>query len=48
MHYNTVAASEDKIDIEAACRLSEDVILPWEAPGDGKQSVVFVCFTKFC
>ncbi|KAG7510018.1 hypothetical protein JOB18_011250 [Solea senegalensis] len=33
IQYNTVAASEDKIDTEAACSLS-DVVLPWEAQGD--------------
>ncbi len=36
MHYNADAAFEEKIDIEGACSLSEDVTLPWEVQGDGK------------
>ncbi|XP_041848213.1 uncharacterized protein LOC121644386 [Melanotaenia boesemani] len=34
VQYNTVAADEDKIDSEAACSLSDEVVLPWEAQGD--------------
>ncbi|XP_030275685.1 uncharacterized protein LOC115583222 [Sparus aurata] len=34
LHYNTIAACEEKVDVEATCSLSEDVILPWEAQGD--------------
>ncbi|KAE8300818.1 hypothetical protein D5F01_LYC00965 [Larimichthys crocea] len=32
MQYNDAAA--EKIDIDAACSLSEDVILPWDVQGD--------------
>lgn len=34
--YNTIPDCEEKIDTEAACSLSDDFILPWEAQGDGK------------
>lgn len=37
MHYNTICACDQTIDTEAACSLSEDILLPWE--GDGKLSV---------
>ena len=37
MQYNDDAAFEDKIDIDAACSLSEDLILPWDVQGDGNQ-----------
>lgn len=40
--YNTVAASEHGIDAEAVCSLSDDVVLPWEAQGDGKQNVFYI------
>lgn len=43
MQYNDAAA--EKIDIDAACSLSEDVILPWDVQGDGNQ--VFVCVCDF-
>ena len=46
MQYNTSVSCEEKIDTEGACSLSGDVVLPWEAQGDGKQSVAFVCFIK--
>ncbi|KAK7173361.1 hypothetical protein R3I93_003245 [Phoxinus phoxinus] len=32
--YNTIPGCEEEIDTEAACRLSDDFILPWEAQGD--------------
>ncbi|XP_077078775.1 uncharacterized protein LOC143732013 isoform X1 [Siphateles boraxobius] len=32
--YNTIPGCEEKIDTEAACSLSDDFILPWEAQGD--------------
>ncbi len=35
MQYNAIPDTEEKIDPEAACSLC-DVILPWEAQGDGK------------
>lgn len=41
MHYNAEPAFEPKIDIEAVCSLSDNVILPWDAQGDGKH--VFSC-----
>ncbi|KAI9516387.1 hypothetical protein NQZ68_017590 [Dissostichus eleginoides] len=34
LQYNTIDACTEKIDTEAACSLSEDVILPWEVQGD--------------
>ncbi|KAI9517930.1 hypothetical protein NQZ68_001099 [Dissostichus eleginoides] len=34
LQYNTIDACTEKIDTEAACNLSEDVILPWEVQGD--------------
>ncbi|KAI9548860.1 hypothetical protein NQZ68_003394 [Dissostichus eleginoides] len=34
LQYNTIDACTEKIDAEAACSLSEDVILPWEVQGD--------------
>ncbi|KAI9539239.1 hypothetical protein NQZ68_009316 [Dissostichus eleginoides] len=34
LQYNTIDACTEKIDTEAACSLSEDVILPWDAQGD--------------
>ncbi|KAI9514149.1 hypothetical protein NQZ68_035613 [Dissostichus eleginoides] len=34
LQYNTIDACTEKIGTEAACSLSEDVILPWEAQGD--------------
>lgn len=45
MHYNAEPALEPKIDIEAVCSLSDNVILPWDAQGDGKQ--VFFVILKF-
>ncbi|XP_051968410.1 uncharacterized protein LOC127633391 isoform X2 [Xyrauchen texanus] len=32
--YNTIPGCEENIDTEAACSLSDDFILPWEAQGD--------------
>lgn len=32
--YNTIPGCEEKTDTEAACSLSDDFILPWEAQGD--------------
>ncbi|TKS91148.1 hypothetical protein D9C73_025282 [Collichthys lucidus] len=43
MQYNDAAA--EKIDIDAACSLTEDVILPWDVQGDGNE--VFVCVCDF-
>ncbi|KAG8004387.1 hypothetical protein GBF38_022174, partial [Nibea albiflora] len=34
MQYNDDAAFEEKIDIDAACSLLEDLILPWDVQGD--------------
>ncbi|KAI9537929.1 hypothetical protein NQZ68_020912 [Dissostichus eleginoides] len=34
LQYNTIDACTEKIGTEAACSLSEDVILPWEVQGD--------------
>ncbi|XP_034083115.1 chromatin-remodeling ATPase INO80-like isoform X1 [Gymnodraco acuticeps] len=34
LQYNTIDTCTETIDTEAACSLSEDVILPWEAQGD--------------
>ncbi|XP_073717457.1 uncharacterized protein [Misgurnus anguillicaudatus] len=34
VQYNTLPGCEEKIDTEAACCLSDDFILPWEAQGD--------------
>lgn len=41
VHYNADAAIEERIDMEAVCSLSEDVILPWDVQGNGKR-VFFV------
>ncbi|KAK2896333.1 hypothetical protein Q8A67_010821 [Cirrhinus molitorella] len=34
VQYNAIPGCEQKIDIEAACSLCDDVILPWEVQGD--------------
>ncbi|KAK0156220.1 hypothetical protein N1851_000502 [Merluccius polli] len=34
MQYNDDAAFEERIDIDVACSLSEDLILPWDVQGD--------------
>ncbi|XP_026128653.1 uncharacterized protein LOC113109209 [Carassius auratus] len=34
LQYNTLPGCEEKIDTKAACCLSDDFILPWEAQGD--------------
>ena len=47
MEHNTIAACEQKIDTEAACSLSDDLVMPWEAHGDGKQRVAFMCHRKW-
>ena len=37
IQFNAEPAFEPKIDIEAVCSLSDNVILPWDVQGDGKQ-----------
>ena len=39
-----MVADEDKIDVEAACSLSEAFILPWESNGDGLQHLIVHLF----
>ncbi|XP_030271602.1 uncharacterized protein LOC115580951 [Sparus aurata] len=44
LHYNTITTCEEKVDIEAACSLSEDVILPWKVQGDDAYHVIGLAY----